>query len=760
MTHPKPDSAASVAFLKLVYPEGPWVVTSIRTDRKAIDTKTFGPATEQALLEWLKLYNGDRNIYWSTNVPMRNLTKKAEREDIKEVAYLHVDIDPRAGEDLEEERVRCLALFDEKLPASVPPPTVVLFSGGGYQAFWKLEQPIPVNGDLALAEDAKRYNQRLELLFGGDNCHNVDRIMRLPGTINVPDAKKLKKGRTAQLATLVKFDPGLVYPQDRFTKAPRVAEKPAQPSPLAPLQIGDAVRTRDPEELNQWAIDERSRRLIERCQVIMVQGRHPDEPKQGDDSRSAWVFDFTCNMVRAGVPDERTLGILLDGEYGISVSITEKHRNARHYAERQISNARASVALDDLEFDKSDNDKIKPTQKNIRVAMHKLGVTVRHDTFSNRLLVDGLPNYALLDDNSMTRLRLAIDERFNFLPGKDFFFDVVSDTARAAPFHPVRDYLDNLSWDGEPRIDRWLTTYGGAEDTKYIRAVGELVLIAAVRRVRQPGCKFDEMLVLECSQGTDKSSALSALSVNPDWFTDDMPLDADTAKVVERLRGKWIVEAAELKGMRNGQVEHLKAFLSRQVDIARPAYARMSVETPRQSVFIGTTNNDRYLRDDTGNRRFWPVKIEAFNLESLRCDRDQLWAEAAAREAEGSSIRLDPSLYAAAAEQQEARRTEEPYVGVFRDALGDHEGKLKSADAWTILDIPVGQRNQAHGERLGAALRELGWTKKLARFGGKNPEQAYVKGRAKFPTRVIVERSDNGHVRVFYEGAQPEPCPF
>jgi hypothetical protein len=743
------NNAVAIDFLKKVYPDEPWLLTAIHPDRKAMETRTFRPETEEALLAWLHKHNGNSNIYWSTNPPLRDLTKKATREDIKEVAFLHVDVDPRAGEDLEAERARCAALFNDKLPEGIPSPTVIIFSGGGYQAFWKLETPIPIFGDLAKAEDAKRYNQALELAFGGDNCHNIDRIMRLPGTVNLPDATKLKKGRTPQLATLVAFEGNHVYPLTVFKQAPLPAEAPPAAGPLAPAPIGDAIRTGDPEELNQWNVPDR-------VKVIMVQGLHPDEPKEGDNSRSMWVFDFACNMMRAGVPDERTLGILLDPGYGISESVREKG-NPHRYAVRQIERAREHVRLD-VEFD-TDNGKTKLTPKNFLVAMQKLGVSVRHDTFSNRLLIDGLPGYELIDDASLTRLRLAIDERFHFLPPKELFFDVAADAARAAPFHPVREYLDNLKWDGEPRIDRWLKTYANAEDTPYTRAVGELVLIAAVRRIRKPGCKFDEMLVLECSQGTDKSSALAILAVNADWFTDDMPLNADTAKVLERLNGKWIVEAAELNGMRNGQTDHLKAFLSRQVDIARPAYGRFAVEVPRQSVFIGTTNNDNYLRDETGNRRFWPVKIGTFDLETLRRDRDQLWAEAAAREAEGRSIRLDPALYAVAAVEQEARRVDDPFVTAFREALGDLEGKLKAADAWTVLDIPTGQRTQAHNTRLGAALRELGWKKTKVWIGSKS-EWGYVKGRAKHLKRVMVERSSTGYVRVFYEGVQHEPDPF
>ncbi len=742
------DNDAALDFLRKVYPDGPWVLTAIHPDRKAIETRTFRPATEADCLAWLTRYNGERNLYWAVNKPTRDLNKKAEREDIKEVAYLHVDVDPRAGEDLVAERDRILGLFGDRLPDGLPEPTVVLFSGGGYQAFWKLEAPIEINGDLAKAEDAKRYNQQLELLFGADNCHNIDRIMRLPGTWNLPDERKLKKGRVRALAKLETFDPSRVYPLSEFKQADLTKEAAAS-GPFAAPPIGDAVKTADPADLN----------VPDRLKIIMVQGHHPDEPKEGDNSRSAWVFDFCCNMIRAGVTDEVTLGILLDPAYEISKSVLEKGK-PHSYAVRQIESARAHVALDvDFEMDKG---RIRHTAKNILIAMQKLGVSVRHDVFSDRLLINGLPNYSVINDAALTRLRLAMEERFQLLPGKELFLDVVMDAARHSPFHPVREYLDALRWDGEPRIDRWLTTYGGAEETPYSKAVGQLVLMAAVRRVRSPGCKFDEMLVLECSQGTDKSSALAILAKNDDWFTDDMPLNTpDGAKVIERLNGKWIVEAAELKGMRNGQIDHLKAFLSRRVDIGRAAYARLANEVPRQSIFIGTTNNDNYLKDDTGNRRFWPVKIARFDLASLRRDVDQLWAEAAHREAmEGASIRLDPSLYAYAAVEQAARKAEEPWTGVLDDVLGALEGKVRGVELWSALALPTGQLKQADSERLRAAMAELGWEKKKARFGPGDPQVAFVKGRAQHPRRVMVERDSFGNARAFYEDVRVEPPPF
>src|SRR5262249_20514213 len=203
------------------------------------------------------------------------------------------------------------------------------------------------------------------------------------------------------------------------------------------------------------------------------------------------------------------------------------------------------------------------------------------------------------------------------------------------------DYLDAMKWDAVKRLDTWLIKYGGAEDTEYIQAVGALMLIAAVRRVRQPGCKFDEMVVLENEeQGTDKSTALATLAGLEEWFSDDLPLNIEGKRVIESLRGRWIIEAAELSAIRSADIEHLKAFVPRQVERAVLAKGRIVSEVPRQCVIVGTTSSLEFLRDTTGNRRFWPVRCQAFNISDLRRVRDQLWAEAAAREARGASIRL------------------------------------------------------------------------------------------------------------------------
>jgi predicted P-loop ATPase len=370
-------------------------------------------------------------------------------------------------------------------------------------------------------------------------------------------------------------------------------------------------------------------------------------------------------------------------------------------------------------------------QWNIEVAIRKLNVRLRYDEFSGDEIVEGLTGCGpRFDDVALVNLRLKIDSTWHFLPGRDLFRDVTSNIARRNGFHPVRDYLSSIAWDQEPRIERWLIDYAGAPDTPYVRAVSRIVLVAACRRVRQPGAKYDEMLILETPlQGTEKSTALRILAFNDDWFTDDLPLGSDTRRFMESTAGKWIVEAGELKGMGRGDVSALKACLSRQRDEARMAYGHKNARVLRQFVIIGTTNEtEGYLRDATGNRRFWPVRIERFDLARLRADRDQLWAEAAEAESLGESIRLDPRLYEAASLEQEARLTgDDPIIDVLHRALGTRTGKLRVSDAYLICGIEPGKANQDQITRFGRAIRELGWERQRRRFDG-SLQYAYVKG--------------------------------
>jgi len=380
--------------------------------------------------------------------------------------------------------------------------------------------------------------------------------------------------------------------------------------------------------------------------------------------------------------------------------------------------ARIRRWLGSADFTADDKDRvIKDSQQNIQIALDKLKVKLHFDQFAQKAHIkyNGYTGY--LNEPTRRALWLDIDKKFQFRPTPDFFTNVILNIADHNPLHPVKIYLDALKWDGVPRIDTWLQTYGGSEDSDYLRAVGAIVLMAAVRRVRKPGCKFDELLVLESEQGTMKSSALRALCPDDQWFSDDLPLAADSKQVIERTAGKWIIEAAELHGNRRSEAEQLKSFLSRQTDgPVRLAYDRVPTEVPRQFIIIGTTNAmTGYLKDDTGSRRFWPTRVKGFRIDALVADRDQLWAEACHREAKGESIRLDVKHYAEAARAQEHRRLADDWEHIIDGALGEGTTRVPVSMLWDALGMSADRLDARHSARIAAIMQRLGFVRKVKR---------------------------------------------
>lgn len=379
---------------------------------------------------------------------------------------------------------------------------------------------------------------------------------------------------------------------------------------------------------------------------------------------------------------------------------------------------------------------LSESQDNIRRAFTLFDVEFSYNVFAEKALIkDGPDKARMIDDDALSTLRFRIDREYKFRPSKELFWDVARDVAREHNFHPVHDWLAALTWDGVSRIDLWLRDYVGAEDSEYMRAISAIFLIAAVRRIKHPGSKFDEMIILEGAQGYDKSSALQALCFDTEWFSDDLPLNVDSKQFIEKTIGKWIIEASELSNKSKADIEHLKALLSRQIDgPARLAYARSPVERPRQSVIAGTTNKRQYLTDMTGGRRFWPIEIRRCDVAGILVIRDQLWAEAAKREKEGASIRLPEHLWTVAGELQELRREGDAWEDVIEAAISDiplrHDGRRRvcAKDLWGALMVPLDRRDKRGSTRISEIMQKFGFkSMKVRDDGGSGKvESGYV----------------------------------
>jgi predicted P-loop ATPase len=293
------------------------------------------------------------------------------------------------------------------------------------------------------------------------------------------------------------------------------------------------------------------------------------------------------------------------------------------------------------------------------------------------------------------------------------------------PINELKDWLLGLEWKEKPRLNTWLIDYAGAEaetdeQRKYLTTVGPKWMISACARALMPGCKADHVLVLEGRQGIRKSTLARVLGGK--WFSDDLG-DIGPKDTAIQLAGRWIVELGELANIRGKAIEKVKSFISRSEDIYRPPYAKRTISAKRSCVFIGTTNDDRWISDSTGGRRFWPVHCTSIDIKSLERDREQLWAEAMFRYRKRERWHLSVEDEVAAAKQQEARYEADPWEDAIiewieKPAIPREEISIRDVLV-EALDVKVPMITQADSNRVARCLKKLGWRQHRVFNNGK-----------------------------------------
>ncbi len=344
-----------------------------------------------------------------------------------------------------------------------------------------------------------------------------------------------------------------------------------------------------------------------------------------------------------------------------------------------------------------------------------------------------------LQDQHISALREKVESLWRREWSGASTHEAIALIARDRAYHPVLDILDAVEWDGVERLDTWLTDYVGCPDNEFVRQAGRKMLVAAVARVRDPGCKWDHMLLLHGEQGAGKSTLCRVLALQDRFFAELRSVEPKIA--AETISGVWVVEMCELEAFDRAQISVLKAFVTIQADRYRPAYGRTVEVRPRSCVVIGTTNEVEVLRDSTGNRRFWPVHVGEIDTEGLSEVVLQLYAEADFLLAMGESLYLEGEAIGIAKVEQEAHRQTDPWEDRIKAWLEapmpadwyDTEGEHVPFEDGTVerdrvcvqeildecLQIPASGQHAGVRRRIGSIMRTMdGWDgPKGLRFG-------------------------------------------
>lgn len=347
--------------------------------------------------------------------------------------------------------------------------------------------------------------------------------------------------------------------------------------------------------------------------------------------------------------------------------------------------------------------------------------SLRFNEMSGTPELDGAPIY----DARLGAIREAIEAKYELTPAVEALSSAILTVSDERKYHPVREYLDGLRWDGVERLGRIARDYFGAEPTTINATLCRLFLVSAVARTMEPGCKADTCLVLAGPQGVGKSQAFSILA--GEWFS-DTALDVTSKDALMQLAGVLVYEIAELDHVTSKAHEaSIKNFMTSKVDRYRPPYGRAVQSVPRRGIMVGTTNQAEFLSDDTGSRRFWPVRVTKIDLDALRRDRDQLWAEATHAYRSGEKWYLKPvedDARHAAAEEYRKVDPWEPKIAAWLDSPSRNvaEGPLTSErilGSGSAIDMPVERQEQRHKNRVHAVMVRLGYSVKPTRVGGR-----------------------------------------
>jgi len=616
----------------------------------------------------------------------------------------------RRGENIKRYRAAFVDLDGAPLPASWPlePSFVVESSPGKYHIYWLLTSGADFVSWLDL-------QARLAAYYKGDRAMaDVARVLRLVGFDHM-------KSGLFRVHVIGEVDPAALQ-FERHTLQELAAAHPCEYQAPAKRQLVSQASS-----CLEW----------DKPQAITA-GRsyleNIDPPEVGDRNHAAYAA--ACHLNDLGISPEESLTLLIEvwnPRLTEPLEDQELHRvvkSASRYKKNPPGAAAPVDPKDDFEAEAGGNNATNKPMMNALIKIEQHGLSLNRsgeapDTIKNAyaaIYKSGLePAWDELKQTSVLRApTLPWDEKFgrvvndhvlrvirlhlvrahqgvNYQPSPTNLVEAVATLAYDQKFNPVLDYIDSLMWDGTPRVERLFSNYFNCGDDAYTRAVSMCFAVGAVRRMRQPGCKFDTMPVLQSPQGWLKSSAIKVLFGSA-WYSDSDLGNLRDKDSAMKLRGYWVQEFAEIDSLTRAETGALKAFCSRATDRQRDPYGRIVEEAPRRCVFVATVNEGGYLKDSTGGRRFWPLQVlKPIDIDRIERDRDQIWAEAALLEFLGESDVLSQELWPAAAERQADQTSADPWGDSIRSFLEQRHHDYEQHEAGgesiaeSVLVLPPGR---------------------------------------------------------------------
>ena len=679
----------------------------------------FNPDDLDEAAEWIEgLNERGYNIYAVRNPVRVTVVGSAKDEDILASFFLWADCDE--GQAADNVKQWTGPQYSACVVTGRVPSTRV-------HTYWELAEPAT---DLMAWRETQ---MSIAAHFNSDpSVINPSRIMRVGGTVAYPDAKKQGKGYIKELTALwAEYDPNRKpVTIDQMRRAFNTTTPATAPRATAPMIDTGAYEALDRERTAIQALSGEAWNLA----VLKLVGSYVRKGLADSEIQALTgpltLGGYTAEDTRAEVQGmiDRTRvnpkfgGVVVRAE-------TDAEENDSEWMSELIVNQKGRVLFN--------------TANALLYLQNEDGLRGRFafDEFRQvKIVTAPLPGSKAPKSNFKGREYKDSDTtqvvaHFNRIGFPEATKNVVADTIDAvsemSTFHPVRNYLEQLpAWDGVGRIDGWLQDYCNVQaddrdSSDYISEAGAKWLISAVARVMKPGCKADGVLILEGKQGARKSTTLRFLT-GEEWFGDSLP-SMQSKDASDYLRGKWIIEMAELSNINKAEVEVVKAFISREEERFRPAYARTEITYPRQCVFAGSTNKSDYLRDETGNRRFWPVKVQGLcDTHQIKLDRDQLWAEALGRFKSGETWWLSENVETIAATQQEQRVSQDAWAGDVEQFVAGRSEVSPAEVAKIALGIEIARLDRAATNRITAILTALDFSRKGQFTSGEN------KGRAKY----------------------------